>query len=49
MLFRSGKDSDESRQKLSAVDAQHEMLEDVAARREAFQTAMAKYSPKFEP
>ena len=45
----TGKDSSESRQKLSAVDAQHEMLEDLAAKREAFQTATAKYTPKFEP
>lgn len=45
----TGKDSSDSRQKLSAVDAQHDMLEDFGAKREAFRAAMGKYTPKFEP
>jgi coatomer subunit epsilon len=44
-----GRDSAESRKKLESVDKEHEMLEDIAAKREAFQQAVAKYSPKFEP
>ena len=44
-----GRESGESRQKLAAVDAQHEMLEDFEAKREAFRAAMGKYTPKFEP
>jgi coatomer protein complex subunit epsilon len=32
---------------LEKVDKEHEMLVDLAAKREAFQAAMAKYSPKF--
>ena len=45
----AGKDTDEGRQKLESVDKQHEMLEDFAAKREAFRSAMGKYTPKFEP
>ena len=44
-----GKEGGESRQKLASVDAQHEMLEDLEAKREAFRAAMGKYTPKFEP
>jgi coatomer subunit epsilon len=44
-----GRDSAESLKKLESVDKEHEMLEDIAAKREAFQQAVAKYSPKFEP
>ncbi|KAM0719585.1 hypothetical protein Q7P37_003715 [Cladosporium fusiforme] len=45
----SGKDASESRAKLQSVDKENEILADLAAKREAFQAAMAKYSPKFEP
>ena len=44
-----GKETGESRQKLASVDAQHEMLEDFEAKKEAFRQAMGKYTPKFEP
>ncbi|CAK4031229.1 Coatomer subunit epsilon-1 [Lecanosticta acicola] len=44
-----GKEGSELMGKLSQVDAEHEMLVDKKAKREAFQTAMAKYTPKFEP
>jgi coatomer subunit epsilon len=44
-----GRDSAESLKKLESVDKEHEMLDDIAAKREAFQQAVAKYSPKFEP
>ena len=45
----SGKDASESRSKLQSVDKQHQLLADLDAKREAFQAAMAKYNPKFEP
>ncbi|KAK5170212.1 uncharacterized protein LTR77_004798 [Saxophila tyrrhenica] len=44
-----GRDAGEARKKLESTDAQNEMLEDFKAKREAFRTAMGKYSPKFEP
>lgn len=44
-----GKDASELATKLGKADKEHEMLTELAAKREAFQTAMAKYSPKFEP
>lgn len=45
----SGKDTAELSAKLVSVDKEHEMLAELAVKREAFQAAMAKYSPKFEP
>ncbi|KAK0864746.1 hypothetical protein LTR87_015673 [Friedmanniomyces endolithicus] len=44
-----GRDMVEARSKLERVDKEHEILADIMAKREAFQAAMAKYSPKFEP
>ncbi|KAK0258726.1 hypothetical protein LTR91_011663 [Friedmanniomyces endolithicus] len=44
-----GRDMVEARSKLERVDKEHEILADMVAKREAFQAAMAKYSPKFEP
>jgi len=44
-----GRDMMEARSKLERVDKEHEILADMVAKREAFQAAMAKYSPKFEP
>lgn len=44
-----GKDSSDVRGKLESADPQNEMLEDFRAKREAFRTALSKYSPKFEP
>lgn len=44
-----GRDVDDTRAKLQSADARHEMLSDLAARREAFTAAMSKYSPRFEP
>ena len=45
----AGKDVAETRTKLEAVDKQSEMLEDFKAKRDAFQAALGKYNPKFEP
>lgn len=45
----AGKDTAELQTKLTTVDKEHEMLAELAAKREAFQAAMAKYNPKFEP
>lgn len=45
----SGKDTTELRTKLAGVEKDHELLVEMAAKREAFQAATAKYSPKFEP
>lgn len=45
----AGKDTAELQKKLTTVDKEHEMLAELAAKREAFQAAMAKYNPKFEP
>lgn len=45
----AGKDASEARAKLQSVDKDSEILADLAAKREAFQAAMAKYNPKFEP
>jgi coatomer protein complex subunit epsilon len=45
----AGKDASEARAKLQSVDKESEILADLAAKREAFQAAMAKYNPKFEP
>lgn len=44
----AGKDASESRSKLQSADKGHEVLADLAAKREAFRTAMGKYNPKFE-
>jgi coatomer protein complex subunit epsilon len=43
-----GRDSSEGQAKLESVDKEHEMLADLAAKREAFQAATAKYNPKFD-
>lgn len=45
----AGKDTAELQKKLAAVDKEHEMLTELAAKREAFRAATAKYNPKFEP
>lgn len=45
----AGKDASEARAKLQSVNKENEILADLAAKREAFQAAMAKYNPKFEP
>lgn len=45
----SGRDASETRQKLESVDKQHELLVELAAKREAFKAATAKYNPKLEP
>jgi len=45
----SGKDASEARAKLQSVNKESEILADLDSKREAFQAAMAKYSPKFEP
>ncbi|KAK5112058.1 hypothetical protein LTR85_011639 [Meristemomyces frigidus] len=45
----AGLDATEARAKLEKVDEEHEILADMMAKREAFQAAMAKYNPKFEP
>lgn len=45
----AGRDTADARGKLEAADAQSEMLEDFAAKREAFRAALEKYTPKFEP
>ncbi|KAK0254414.1 hypothetical protein LTR91_002765 [Friedmanniomyces endolithicus] len=44
-----GRDMAEARFKLERVEKEHEILDDMRAKRDAFQAAMAKYSPKFEP
>lgn len=44
-----GKDTLELNARLAKQDKEHEMLADLAARRDTFQAAMAKYSPKFDP
>lgn len=44
-----GRDTEDAKMKLEAAGAQNEMLDDFKAKREAFQAAMGKYSPKFEP
>ncbi|KAK0947281.1 hypothetical protein LTR29_001236 [Friedmanniomyces endolithicus] len=44
-----GRDMAEARSKLERVEKEHEILDDMRAKRDAFQAAMAKYSPKFEP
>jgi coatomer protein complex subunit epsilon len=45
----TGKDTTELYSKLESMDKEHELLVDLAAKREAFQAATAKYNPKFEP
>ncbi|KAF1825943.1 uncharacterized protein K489DRAFT_312855 [Dissoconium aciculare CBS 342.82] len=42
-----GRDTQELVQTLQKADQEHELLVDLAAKREAFQAALAKYSPKF--
>ncbi|TKA65478.1 hypothetical protein B0A55_09356 [Friedmanniomyces simplex] len=45
----TGRDIAEARTKLESVDKEYEILADMMVKREAFQAALAKYSPKFEP
>jgi len=45
----AGRDAGESRKKLESVDKGHEVLADLAAKRDAFRAAMGKYNPKFQP
>ena len=45
----AGRDASEQLSRLQKVDKEHEMLAALAEKREQFQAAMAKYSPKFEP
>ena len=45
----AGRNADESRQKLKSVDKEHDMLVDLQAKRDSFQAALSKYSPKFGP
>ncbi|GIZ40661.1 hypothetical protein CKM354_000399000 [Cercospora kikuchii] len=45
----AGKDTSELNAKLKSVDKEHELLAELDAKREAFEAAMAKYNPKFEP
>ncbi|TKA22499.1 hypothetical protein B0A50_07964 [Salinomyces thailandicus] len=42
-----GRDGEETRGKLEGVDKEHVLLADMMAKREAFQEACKKYSPKF--
>lgn len=43
----AGKDIAEQHAKLQSIDKNNELLVDLAAKREAFKSAMSKYSPKF--
>ena len=45
----AGRDTTETTSRLEKVDKEHQVLADLAAKREAFQAAMAKYNPKFDP
>lgn len=45
----AGRDASEGRKKLEGIDSNHEMVQDLKAKREAFSQAMGKYSPKMEP
>lgn len=45
----AGRDGTEARARLESVDKEHEILADLAAKREAFREACKKYNPKFEP
>lgn len=44
-----GNDTAEYRSQLESVAPKHQMLEDIAAKKQAFDAACAKYNPKFEP
>jgi coatomer protein complex subunit epsilon len=44
-----GRDGGEARERLRGLDKEHELLVELEAKREAFELAMAKYQPKFEP
>ncbi|EME50337.1 hypothetical protein DOTSEDRAFT_69011 [Dothistroma septosporum NZE10] len=44
-----GKETRDLQAKLQGVEKEHELLKALAAKREAFQAAMGKYNPKFEP
>lgn len=43
-----GKDTEETKVELAKVDPNHPFLTDVAAKKDAFAAAQAKYTPKFE-
>ncbi|KJX97077.1 coatomer subunit epsilon like protein [Zymoseptoria brevis] len=43
----AGRDTQELRTKLESLEKEHEMLVDLQAKREAFQAATQKYTPKF--
>ncbi|KAK8232470.1 coatomer subunit epsilon [Phyllosticta capitalensis] len=43
-----GKDTEETKAELAKVDPKHPFLTDVAAKKDAFAAAQAKYTPKFE-
>ena len=45
----NGADTAELREKLQRVESNHQLLLDLAAKKEAFDAAAAKYTPKFEP
>ena len=45
----AGRDATKSRERLEKLDKEHDLLSELDAKREAFQLAVAKYSPKFEP
>lgn len=44
-----GQDTDELKAKLASVKPEHQFLEDLKAKREAFEQAKTKYTPKFDP
>lgn len=43
-----GKDTTEQKKALEEVDPKHPFLVEVAAKKDAFEAAQAKYTPKFE-
>lgn len=45
----SGSETADLRSQLEKVAPKHQMLDDIAAKKQAFDAACAKYSPKFEP
>jgi coatomer subunit epsilon len=44
-----GKDTVALKKQLQEVQPKHQLLEDLAAKTEAFEQARSKYTPKFEP
>ena len=45
----AGREVSGTTNKLESLEPGHDILEDFAAKREAFRSAMGKYQPKFEP